>query len=103
MADIDISPKPPKPLTVNLVGKSYTVRPIKAALGVSLAQRFKGVDNDPEKLAEAVNGLVKMMFGPNDAKAVTKRLTDGTDALDYPHIMQLLNALIEKSTGNPTM
>lgn len=102
MADIDINPEPPKPITVSLLGKDYTVRPIKTSLGLSLAQGLKGAGNDPAKLKSNIGKLLVMMFGPTDAKAVEKRLEAADDDLDYPHIMQLLNALIERSTGNPT-
>lgn len=102
MSDITITAEPPKPITLELVGVSYTVRPIKASLGVALAQRFNGDNSDTEKFAESMKSLTTIMFGKKDAAAITKRLADPEDDLDYSHLFSLLNALVERASGNPT-
>lgn len=102
MADININPEPPKPFTVNLLGTEYTVRPIKMSMGLTLAGKFQNASKDGLAAQKAVTDLVKLMFGPTDAKKVSARLTDPADDLDYPHIVTLMEALVEKTTGNPT-
>lgn len=100
--DIVINVEPPKPISVSLGGTKYKVRPIKGSLGMSLGQQMQSTGSDVGKLQKSMSRLVLMIFGPSDAKKVEARLNDPEDALDYPHILELMNALIEKSTGNPT-
>lgn len=101
-ADIQISIDPPKPITVDLGGTRYTVRPIKGALGIALGQRMKSVKGDAGKLRETVEHLVEMIFGKSEAPGVLSRLDDPEDALDFQHVLELMNALVERSTGSPT-
>lgn len=101
-ADIQISIEPPKPITVDLGGVRYTVRPIKGALGISLGQRMQAVQGDAGKLRDTIEHIVQMVFGKAEAPNVMERLDDPEDALDFTHIMELMNALVERSTGSPT-
>ena len=101
-ADIQISIDPPKPITVDLGGTRYTVRPIKGALGIALGQRRQSVEGDAGKLRETIEHIVQMVFGNSEAPEVLARLDDPEDALDFTHIMELMNALVERSTGSPT-
>lgn len=100
--DIEIDVEPPKPLTVGLGGEVYTVRPIKGSLGVALGSRLKGAQDDADKLADGLKHIVEIIFGKKDSPTILQKLSDPDDALDYSHIMNLLNALVAKSTGNPT-
>lgn len=100
--DIEIAVEPPKPLKVNFGGEIYTVRPIKGSLGISLGSQMKGVKGDTEKLQKALKRIVDIMFGPTDGAVIMARLDDQEDDLDFTHVMELLNKLVEKSTGNPT-
>lgn len=100
---IEIPLEAPKKLTVKLGKETYQVRPIKASLGIALSQRFKNADNDPEKLIQSLDTVVKTIFGSEQAKKIQKRLDSGDDLLDFPHIMAVVQKLVEASTGNPTM
>lgn len=102
MSDITIDAEAPKPITVSLAGEEYTVRPIKSSLGIALAQRFQGDQSDMAKFEKNIDQLVKIIFGKKDSAAIQKRLSDPEDLLDLPHIFNLLNALVEKASGNPT-
>ena len=101
-ADIQISIEPPKPISVDLGGTRYTVRPIKGALGISLGQRLQSVKGDAGKLRETIEHVVQMIFGNTDAPKIMARLDDTEDGLDFTHVMELMNALVERSTGSPT-
>lgn len=100
--DINIASEPPKPITVGLGGHRYTVRPVKGSLGIALGAKLKKVSDDPEKLVKAVTDITEAIFGKAEGAEVLKRLQDPEDVLDYAHIFELMNALVEKSTGNPT-
>lgn len=102
MSDINIPIEPSKPLTVTLGEKSYTVRPIKTTLGIAMAQRFQNVGKDLDKLNSGVDSVITTIFGKTDALKIKKRLEDPADDLDIPHIVDLMKALVERSTGNPT-
>lgn len=100
--DISIAIEPPKPISVDLGGTVYTVRPVKGSLGIALGANLKGLEGDGEKLLNAMNHIINIIFGKKDAQAVLERVNDPEDALDFTHIMELMNALVERSTGNPT-
>ena len=102
MSDIKITAEPPKPITLDLIGTDYTVRPIKGSLGISLSQKFQGDNSDMVKFDKSIKDLLRIIFGPEQAKEVSKRLNDSEDLLDLPHIFELLNKLVEKASGNPT-
>lgn len=102
MSDITITAEAPLPITLTLVGVEYTVRPIKGSLGISLSQKFQGDNSDMVKFDKSIKDLLRIMFGPEQAKEVQKRLNDSEDLLDLPHVFELLNALVEKASGNPT-
>lgn len=102
MSDLTISIEPPKPITVDFGGKQYKVRPIKSSLGIALAQRLQG-EKDAKKTVEGIYHIIDIIFGKADSAKVKKRLEDPADDLDFPHVLQLMQALIAKSTGNPTM
>lgn len=100
--EIVISAEAPKTHTVNLVGKTYKVKPVKSALGVMMAQKFVKDQEDVGAVASGIGDMIKTMFG-KEAPKVMKRLEDPEDLLDYVHIMELVKALTEAQTGNPTM
>lgn len=108
MADIVINASPSKLYDVELVGVEYKVRAPKMAVLATVAKTIGGSKGKKGKQGEgAVNtlrhleDLVKIMFKA-DASAVLKRLEDPEDDLDYQHIMDTAEALIEAATGNPT-
>lgn len=100
--DIVISAEPVKRLTVNLVGVSYSVRPPKGAMAIVLATKMQKAEKDPAVLLDGLGDWLKIAVGKDEAKAIRARLEDPEDALDFEHIMTLLQKLSEASTGNPT-
>ena len=102
MADLTISAEPRKTLEVDLVGKTYKVTAPKAALGLKLAVRAKQADDDPGKMMEAVEEWVIKAFGKTNGAKVLKRVDDEDDDLDIQHLMKLMEAVIEATTGDPT-
>lgn len=99
---IEISAKPRKGIPVTLVGQDYTVRPPKGALGLRISVAAKKANEDPEIMANTMETFIDTLFGKKDGAAVRKRLDDPDDDLDYEHIMELTNAVMEQATGNPT-
>lgn len=100
---VDISAAPQSSLLVRLVGVEYTARPPKAALALSLLGDVKGANNDPEKLLDVLSAWLEMTFGTEVKDEINARLSDAGDRLDIPHVAELMRALTEQVTGNPTM
>lgn len=100
---VDISATPQSTLPVRLVGVEYTARPPKAALALSLLGDVKGANNDPEKLLDVLSSWLEMTFGTEVKDEINARLNDASDRLDIPHVAELMRALTEQVTGNPTM
>jgi hypothetical protein len=93
----------PKPkLLIDLVGVDYEITPPKAALAMAMAMNAKNAGEDPYALLDAISNWIRKAFGAEQAAAVLARMEDEDDLLDLPHIMQLMTAMIEKSTGDPT-
>lgn len=92
-----------KRIKVNLVGVLYEVRPPKASLGLKLAVRAKQFEDKPELLPQTLNEFIDKAFTKDDAAKIKQRMyEDEEDALDLPHIMSLMETLVEKSIGTPT-
>lgn len=90
-----------KGIPVELVGKRYVIKKPKSALGLRVAVAAKKAQEDPESMLAAMDSFIDMTFGKKDGAAVRKRLEDPDDDLDYEHITQLVQALMEVD-GNPT-
>lgn len=99
---INITADPREPVPVTLVGMEYSIKPPKAALALKLAVRAKAAENDPGSMMEAVDQWIAIAFGKVGSKKIQARLESDEDDLDFPHIMQLMEALVEQTTGNPT-
>lgn len=115
MADLTVEAEAPVALTANLVGVVYEVRPVKGAIGISLAQEFKGGmaksgvgkgKADPkqvERINRTLDKVINMMFvNKEDRKALHERMKDPDDLLDFVHIFNLMEKLTEHQAGNPT-
>jgi len=102
MADLIISAEPRKTLEVDLVGQTYKVTAPKAALGLKIAIRAKQSGDDPGLMMDAVEEWVVKAFGKSAAKKVLARVDDENDDLDIQHLMKLMEAVIEATTGDPT-
>lgn len=101
-ADLTIPVEAPSGVSVALGDQVYVVRPIKTTLGMSLAGSLQSLKEDPKEMVKAMDRLVNLVFNPEDRDNVKARLNDREDALDYNHIMNLLMALMERATGNPS-
>lgn len=96
-----ISSEGRKGIPVDLVGKRYVVKKPKSALGLRVAVASKKAGEDPEGMLNAMDSFIDMTFGKKDGVAIRKRLEDPDDDLDYEHITELVQALMEVD-GNPT-
>lgn len=99
---IVIAAKPRTPVTVDLVGHEYVVTPAKSTVGLALAERLKTAGEDPGAVMEEVEGYVGLIFGNKQKRNVMARLRDGNDDLDLNHIMELMGALAEQGSANPS-
>jgi len=112
MALIEIEADEPELLDVKLVGKTYSIRPPKAALTMNMADSFKGgLDEKSMKSSEGLKASKKVIKTLKDwviqafaeeSKDVFARMNDPKDLLDWPHIMKLMTAVSEATTGDPT-
>lgn len=85
-------------IPVELVGVKYQLRPPKAAFGLKLAAADQ---NDQGAMARLVTEWIQAAFG-DQAEAVMARLDDYDDDLDLMHLMELMQLVMERVTGNPT-
>lgn len=101
---ITIGATVPDTVKVDLVGVRYAVRPMKTAAAVRMAETFKVLDKNqnPSKMKKGMYALVHDLFGPEQEDAVIARLESSDDALDFQHVVALMNAVIERATGNPS-
>lgn len=101
---IRIEAEPRPTILVELVGVEYSVSPPKAALALKLSVHSKQAmdSKDPEQMDRAMQEWIATAFDPETAEKVRARLDDPRDALDMPHIGQLMRAVMEATTGNPT-
>lgn len=124
---IVIDADPRSYIDVRLVGVDYRVYPPKASFSLEMARNAQDLQRKAERsqskktkkgnpatrTAQDVDtssalASVKMLedwvdqaFG-DQAKDVHARLADPKDALDLPHIGQLIEAVTEEQTGGPT-
>lgn len=90
-------------IRVRLVGKDYDVYQPKGAAGLELMRAAKAIEGENlDTQLDLVGSLVGMLFNQRQAEQVTARLHKVDDPLDLQHIMELVNALSEEVTGNPT-
>lgn len=100
---IKIEATPKAVLDVELVGVHYSVTPPKAALALRLAVAAKqSGEDDPGSVVDTLNAWLLMAMGEEQEKAIQARIEDPKDALDIDHLMMLMEAVIEESSGNPT-
>lgn len=102
MTQINIEATPVELLQVKLVGVDYEMHPPKAALTLRLAGQAKSAGEDPVQLLAVLDEWLKRACGVKVSTEIQARLEDSEDALDYPHIMELMQAVVEATTGNPT-
>ena len=101
-ADIVVLASERTSFVVELVGQRYAMRPPKSSLSLKFAVRAKQAGEAPELLFAAVNEWIEAAFGVEVARQITERLDDDADALDFPHLTDLMSKVAERTTGNPT-
>jgi hypothetical protein len=93
----------PKSISVDLIGKRYEIVPPKAGIALRIAKL--ATDKDPAvqmKVLALVDVWLARAFG-DEAPALEHRLyEDPDDELDFLHIVQLIQKVVEFQTGNPT-
>jgi hypothetical protein len=99
---LNITADPREKIRVGLVGQEYDILPPKAAFGLKLAVRAKQAADDPSSVSATVDEWIVKAFGKAEAKKIQARLEDAEDDLDFPHIVQLMEAVIAMVSGNPT-
>lgn len=94
-------------LPVKLIGKAYKVRPPKALVMLDFAKNLQeaqaSADQDPSAILEHLTNWIRSSFSEAEGEDIINRLHDPKDDLDLSHIMDLMNAVMERTTGNPTM
>ncbi len=87
---------------VELIGVLYDVTPPKAASAMRIAWLAADKNADPDEVMRALDGWIEKAFG-DQADDVRRRLyEDDDDPLDFPHIMLLIQRLVERASGLPT-
>lgn len=92
-----------EPINVKINGEVYVCYPPKIATlmdAMGLSEDDKATDADA---VESLYKWVELAFGEEDANAILDRIEDPRDTLDVVHIGQIMQAVMEKDTGNPTM
>lgn len=91
-------------IDLTFVGVKYKVRKIKTAVAMDLGLIMEDEDSKPEAKLEAINTLIDKIFR-DDGDSIRERLKDSDDQLDFPHIAELMQAMMdteENPTGSPT-
>ena len=102
-SEITIDAQPVGTIVVNLVGVKYNVKPPKTAIAMKFAVQAKVFKDEPEKIMEVMTEWMDKAFGKAISKKVQKRLENEADDLDIPHVMALMEKIIEVQTeGDPT-
>lgn len=99
---IVVEAKPRGTITVKLVGVEYQMTPPKSALALKLATKAKSIGEDPEKMMDLLSDWMDQGFTKPVAKKIMARMDDPEDEFDFQHIMELMKAVIERASANPT-
>ena len=98
----DDAPASPATVEVELVGMIYEITPPKAALAMRIAWLSAERDSDPDEVFKALDGWINKAFGDQAPGLRDRLFDDEDDPLDFPHIMLLMNKLVELTSGLPT-
>lgn len=99
---LEINATAPETMEVKLVGTFYDVTPPKTALSMNMIGDMDKMKKEPKRVLKAVNSWIDSAFTEKDAKKVRDRLNDPRDLLDIDHISEMVKALMEAKTENPT-
>ena len=94
-------------VTVNMVGEEYPARVPKTATALRFARLAKKASESKEEagfaLMDAIDQYIVDVFGEENAERIRERLEDDEDSLDFTHITELMNALMERAAAqDPT-
>jgi hypothetical protein len=93
----------PKSISVDLVGQRYEIVPPKAGIALRIAKL--ATDKDPNqqmKVLSLVDVWIARAFGDQAPELERRMYEDPDDELDFPHVVQLIQKVVEFQTGNPT-
>jgi hypothetical protein len=90
------------PILVDLVGTRYQVTPPKSAIALRLAVTAKTSGDDPQAMLDVLDMWLVAAMGKSTAKKIRARMDDPADALDFEHLMKLVEAVTSAAAGNPT-
>jgi hypothetical protein len=101
---IEVAATPREKITVRLVGHEYVMTMPKGALTLKIAARAREAEEkaDPTVMVALFDDWLDAGFGKKQGKALRARMDDPDDALDIPHIMELIQKVAEVGTPNPT-
>lgn len=66
------------------------------------ASKIEVPKQDPTLMLDLVYDWVRAAFGPKQYAAIKERLDSADDDLDFPHLMELMQAVTEYTAANPT-
>lgn len=100
---IRITAQPKKSVQVELLGKVYSIKPPKSAMLLAIGSHIDKTDNVGALNTDFEN-ILKLMFTNKKGQfeEIKARLADPADDLDLDHIFEVVEALVEEKTGNPT-
>lgn len=100
---VDVAPRVPH--NVVLGGQPYRALPMKMLTAVNLGKKLEAAGENTDKLLYELESFVGTIFGrgSEQTRAIMARMEDPEDGLDLPHVMDLVQKLIERTTKNPTM
>lgn len=90
-----------KAIKVHLVGEDYTIVPPKSSTMLKMALGA-GDQADPKAQWALLENWVLKAFGEDEGNLVLDRLEDEDDDLDVDHLEELIEAVMERATRNPT-
>ena len=97
---IAVKADPQDSVPVELVGKKYMVRTPKSWLSMKMGLAANRAEEDPGAMMDVLEKWIAAAFGKANGKKVLARLDDTEDDLDLEHIMDLVEALSERSASN---
>lgn len=102
-APLEVKAKRRNKITVKLVGQTYQATPPKAIISMKFARVAQEAGEDVTAMVDALMEWLELTFQDGQADKIEARLYDPNDDIDFPHVIELMQKLTEKTTeGNPT-
>ena len=99
---ITVNAKTVEAIPVLLVGQQYQITPPKTTLALTLARAAQNAEADPEPMFALLDDWLSAAFGEEVGREVLTRMYDPKDRLDFKQIMELVQAVLEYATQDPT-